>query len=66
MNFINGTAGKRNKCKEDDHTIHSLPLISGEQSPPPPLSLCMVSVRTPLLSTLSELTVTFNAKNIIL
>lgn len=34
--------------------------------PPPSLSLCMVSVRTPLLSTLSELTVTFNAKNIIL
>ena len=32
MNFINGTAGKRNKCKEDDHTINSLPLISGEQS----------------------------------
>ena len=48
------------------------PLFQGNKvnNPPPPLSLslslCMVSVRTPLLSTLSELTVTFNAKNIIL
>ena len=47
------------------------PLFQGNKvnNPPPPplsLSLCMVLVRTPLLSTLSELTVTFNAKNIIL
>lgn len=46
------------------------PLFQGNKvnNPPPPLSLslCMVSVRVPLLSTLSELTVTFNAKNIIL
>ena len=48
------------------------PLFQGNKvnNPPPPpslsLSLCMVSVRTPLLSTLSELTVTLNAKNIIL
>lgn len=48
------------------------PLFQGNKvnNPPHPpslsLSLCMVSVRTPLLSTLSELTVTFNAKNIIL
>ena len=44
------------------------PLFQGNKvnNPPRPLSLCMVSVRTPLLSTLSELTVTFNAKNIIL
>lgn len=47
------------------------PLFQGNKvnNPPPfslSLSLCMVSVRTPLLSTLSELTVTFNAKIIIL
>ena len=45
------------------------PLFQGNKvnNPPPlSLSLCMVSVRTPLLSTLSELTVTLNAKNIIL
>ena len=44
------------------------PLFQGNKvnNPPPSLSLCMVSVRMPLLSTLSELTVTFNAKNIIL
>ena len=46
------------------------PLFQGNKvnNPPPPLSLSLhgFSLLMPLLSTLSELTVTFNAKNIIL
>lgn len=44
------------------------PLFQGNKvnNPPPPLSAWFQLLRMPLLSTLSELTVTFNAKNIIL